>query len=176
MKLLVIAASWVAGTAVALQWSMPSAALGSFLVASGAAVLLLRLNGRTMLPALALAFALLGAMRAEAVPQLSPPFQPWFEGGVVRVEGLVVDDPESRANALRFRFQAERLNPGDGWREVTGDLLVTVQPSRDLVGERGEASIRYGDRLLLSGTLDDAPVFQGVCHREYGGRAGGPPR
>ncbi len=172
MKLLVISASWVAGTAMALHSDIPLAALVSFLAAFGAAALLLRLNGRTMLPALALAFALLGAMRAEAAPQLLPPFLPWLGEGNVQVEGLVVDDPESRANALRFRFQAERLDPGNGWQEVTGDLLVTVQPSTELVGERGEAYIRYGDRLLLSGSLDEAPVFQEFDYREYLARQG----
>ena len=172
MRLLVIAASWVAGTAVALHWGMPLAASASLLAASGAAALLLRLNGRTMLPALALAFALLGAMRAESLPLPSQPFQPWLAEGTVLVDGLVVDDPESRASALRFRFQVERLDTGSGWREVTGDLLATVQPSAELLGERGESYIRYGDRLLLSGSLDEAPEFQDFDYRDYLARQG----
>ena len=41
--------------------------------------------------------------------------------------------------------------------DVDGGILVTAEPSSQLIQARQESSIRYGDLLVLQGKLDEAP-------------------
>ena len=157
MKLSVVAASWVAGVAIALYGDIPIAAIGLFLVATGSLTLLFWRHRWHLLFPIAISFALLGALRVELAAPPSVGVQPWLGVPDLTVEGLVVEDPELRDNAVRFRFRTRRVDPGSGWRDAPGDILVTARPSSDLLQERRAPYIRYGDLLVLRGSLQEPP-------------------
>ena len=172
MKLLVVSAFWVTGVAAALLWEVLVAVLTLFLVASGALALLFWLKKWSLLPPVAIAFLLLGTLRVELAATPPVEFQPWLGMKGLAVEGLVVEDPEPRDSLVRFRFRARRISTGDGWQEVRSDILVFARPSAELAQSRQAPHIRYGDILVLRGSLDEAPVFQDFDYREYLARQG----
>ena len=164
MRLLVVSASWVAGVAVALHWSTPVAALGLFLVASGALALLFWLRRWNLLFPIAIAFVILGTLRVELAAPPSEVFQPWLEVEDLEVKGLVIEDPEARGSVVRFRFQVRQVNPGTDWQDADGNILVFARLSPD---------IRYGDRLVLRGRLEEPPDdLEGFDYRDYLARQG----
>ncbi len=172
MRLLAASAAWVAGVAVAVQWDVSTTALGLLLVPTTVLGVLFRRMGWNLLFPLALASMLLGMGRVELAGPPLLGLQPWIGVNDLKVEGVVVEDPEVRGSALRFRFQVQRVNSGDGWLDTPGDILVTASPSEDLLGSRNTLYIRYGDRLVLQGTLDAAPAFEDFDYQEYLARQG----
>ena len=144
MRLLVASAAWVAGGAIALQWHTPLAAAGLFLVASGTLGLLFWLRKWNLLLPVAVSLMLLGMLRVGVTTPPSEGLQPWIGVTDLQVEGTVLEDPEARGSAVRFRFRVWRISSGDGWLDVTGDVLVTTRPSDKLVRERKAPYIRYG--------------------------------
>jgi competence protein ComEC len=78
----------------------------------------------------------------------------------VRIQGLIVDDPEPAGAFTRFRLRAEAIASDDTLAPATAYVQVTLRPSADLVAARDEPYLRYGDRVLLEGTLE-APSSDG---------------
>ena len=172
MRILVVSASLVCGVAVALNWSVPLIVVGLFLTTSAALAVLFRLRGWNLILPVAVGFVLLGMLRVELAAPPSEGIQPWLGVKDAKVEGQVLEDPEARGSAVRFRFKVVRIDPGGGWQEAQGEVLVTAGPSEELLGEREAPYIRYGDRLTLQGGLTEAPVFQDFDYREYLARQG----
>ena len=167
MKLTLLAAAWLGGLALAYRWyaADPTPAL----LLAGAALTLALLCRRLRLspwPALLLALLLLGLWRYETVnvapPDLFPP-----GGGAATVRGRIVNDPEATATRIKFRLALTEINRGRDWQPQAGRILVYAQPPAALVGAREHPWFRYGDRLELSGTLQNPEPFAGFDYPAY---------
>ena len=83
--------------------------------------------------------------------------KPYAGASGVQVAGVVADYPGGPGSALTFRLSAERLRVGDesGWRDVSGDIRVTARVPASLASSREPPLLRYGDRLILDGVLEE---------------------
>ncbi|MFQ5860670.1 MAG: DNA internalization-related competence protein ComEC/Rec2 [Dehalococcoidia bacterium] len=172
MKLVLLALSWVLGVLLGLQLTV---ALIPFLLLLGGALALgvvlafwQRVRLAALLPLvllLGLAWSQWGATPQEGLARFHGP-------DPLSLQGLVVSDPEPRGRALRFVLEAQAVDRGEGWQEAQGKVMVYAQPSAELVQQRDEPFFRYGDRLLLQGTLKEPPRFEGFDYQEYLARQG----
>ena len=172
MRLLAVSVGWVVGVALALQWDVPLVSLMLLLGSSGLLALVFVIRKWGLLIPVALAALILGMLRVGALPSTTPELGSWLGLDGVAVEGVIGETPEARGAASRFLFHLERVNDGSGWQEVSGGVLVTASPSLELIRQREAPLFRYGDRLLLDGELEEAPVFADFNYREYLARRG----
>ena len=172
MRLLAVSVGWVTGVVLALQWNVPFVSLMLLLVSSGLLVLVFWIRKWSLLIPVALAALIVGMLRVGVLPPPPPELGPWLGLDGVEVEGVIGEPPEIRGTASRFLLHLERINDGSGWQDVSGGVLVTASPSLDLTRQREAPFFRYGDRLLLDGELEDAPVFADFNYREYLARRG----
>ncbi len=182
MTLVWLIIAWATGIWLARwAWSLgavscdsPGPFIWAGLLALPAVVLVVSRNRPSWrLPAAAILFLLLGALRFQLSPFL-PCFSPAdlaFHNGSLdnpawaTVTGVVVKPPEARDTRVRIRLRAESLtlaNQGDPL-PVDGDALLTVDRALGL---------RYGDRIAVRGRLEEAPVFEDFDYREYLARQG----
>ncbi len=152
------------------------------LAALGLLILILRFAARAFLShlslprltipvpvaALLLAFALGGARFTAAQPDLDDPTYIAsynHSQAVYRVTGALLSPPERSDRYVRLRLSVESLLPEglDEAQTVRGSLLVTDWDLGDW---------RYGDRLQVTGVLEDPPEGEGFSYREYLERQG----
>ena len=126
---------------------------------SGLLILLSWIRKWDLLIPVALAALIVGMLRVGVLPSPPPELGPWLGLDGVAMEGVVGDTPEARGAASRFLVHLERINDGSGWREVSGGVLVTASPSVEQTRQREAPFFRYGDRLLLDGELEEAPIY-----------------
>ena len=172
MRLLAVSVGWIAGVALALQWDVPFVSAVLLLGSSGLLILVSWIRKWSLLIPVALAALVLGMLRVGVLPSPPPELGSWLGPDGVAVEGVIGETPEARGTASRFLVHLERIDDGSGWREVSGGVLVTASPSLDLTRQRDAPFFRYGDRLLLDGELEEAPVFADFNYREYLARRG----
>jgi len=118
--------------------------------------------------ALQLALALGGARYQLSMPDPGDPgFIAYYNDleTAYQVEGRLLSPPEMTDRYARLRLEVESLRPVEGGETlpVRGSLLVTDW-------DRGEWS--YGDRLRLSGILEEPPQGESFSYREYLRRQG----
>ncbi len=125
------------------------------------------------MPALLLAAAVLGALRVEYLSTQDASSLATYHGrGAVLVRGVVSSDPEAAGAATRFRFSVRQVGESGLWREKTGDVLVTLRESAEVVLQRDRPYFRYGDRLLLEGFLEPPPVLGDFDYAAFLARQG----
>lgn len=197
MPLLLLSLAFLAGIALAgilpsgIPWashlpadSLPVSLTGWLLLATlGLVMVVLRPAARLLnihfpaltrpripvpLAALLLAFALGGARCTAAQPDLNDPAQIAFYNHpetTYRVTGVLLVPPEASDRSIRLRLSAERLVQEEQGIEqaVHGSLLVTDWDLGDW---------RYGDRLEVTGLLEDPPEGEGFSYRGYLARQG----
>lgn len=123
------------------------------------------------LTALFLAF-FLGAARFQlAQPEITPGFIAWYNAGEasvaspVLVSGVVDKPPDLRDRYINLILRVESIQV-EGEADpikVSGMLLARVAP--------GEGW-RYGDRLIMTGLLEQPPEYEGFSYRDYLARKG----
>ena len=152
------------------------AALGLALVVLRPVVRLLNIHFPTLtrshipvpLAALLLAFALGGARFVAAQPDLNDPSYIAFYNhpeATYRVTGVLLAPQEASDRYVRLSLSAERLVQEEQGIEqsIYGSLLVTDWDLGDW---------RHGDRLEVTGILEDPPDGEGFSYREYLQRQG----
>ena len=173
MRLLTLAAAFVAGIWLAdrLAISVPGLSLLALAGLLGTALLFsLR---RSLLPALLVVAIVAGALRVEALgPRGEGPLLAYHGRAPLQIEGVVVGDPTPRGVAATLRLSAKRINTGDGWVDTTGEVLVTLRESVELVRSREPPYFRYGDRLQLTGPLASPQPLEGFDYPTYLARQG----
>ena len=172
MTLLSLAAAFLAGVYLGTGLEPPAAALGLFALSALLLTLLLVIMRLRPLPALLLLAVVLGALRVTAPLAAETELAAHHSQGPLRLDGVVVSDPEAAATSIRFRLQADRINPGDGWTPISGDVLVTMRESIELARLRDSPHVRYGDRLLLEGALEAPPELKGFDYPVFLARQG----
>ena len=166
MTLVYLAIAWLAGIALAKAISLPWQVLPLLGLAAFLGLLLWRENRRVRLGALCMLMLALGAGRLLlAVPHFDETsLATYNDAGCVRLEGIVVGEPDEREYYTNLRVRAERLALPDGTElEVEGMVLVKA----DCYPQR-----HYGDRILVEGLLETPPVFEEFSYREYLARQG----
>jgi competence protein ComEC len=108
------------------------------------------------LAGVALLALLLGAGRgALATPVQLPP---GISGQVVTVSGWVDDDPVDHKTSRRVTVRLDHLVTDDG--DMSSDLGIEAVVY-------GMTPVHYGDLVLLTGTLQEAPRFDQFDYRAY---------
>ena len=187
MRLLHLTAAWVGGLLLGSLLHPPLWTILVPLVALPAIGLLVIVVGRRssgswgnmqggrrlglFVATLLAALFLLGLLRSDA-SESPPAFLPDETQSSVRLDGTIAGPPESRGSALRFVLQACSIDRGDGWEDLTVDVLVTARPTPELVSLRREPHLRYRDRLILEGSLAMPPVLETFDYRDYLARQG----
>ena len=161
---LVLGWCWLAGVYLAGPIQLPLSLAAAF---GFAAVLLGLLHRRTpgaLLVGCGIAALLAGLLRcqAAAAPQSGADLA-GFNGQVVQIRGVVVDEPVPRGRWGELTVATDQVASGGGWRSVAGQTLVRTD---------WLAGWRYGDRLELAGRLEEPPEFDGFSYRDYLARQG----
>ena len=170
MRLLYLTSAWVGGLLLGLLLELPFWAVFLSLLAVFVAALLTialgRRSFRVFVAALLVVLFLLGMIRSDT-SEYPLAFMAEDARQEVRLDGIVADQPERSGNSLRFVFQTSSIDEGDGWAELTADVLVTARPDPELVSLRREPHVRYGDRLMLAGSLAAPPVLDTFDYRDH---------
>ncbi len=166
MKLVAFAAAWIAGLIVGLEADVYLPALVFLSTAAVLLACLLRIRGFSPWPAILIVVALMGLVRVEAsagkgYPGPSDALKP------IIVYGLVVSDPEVSGTGVEFTISVEAVDMGNGLEEGRGRVKVFARPPGELVQSREEPYFRYGDRLELTGMLEEPPVLGDFDYRAY---------
>ena len=152
----VLAVSFIGGLLLWEAWNAPIAAVGLLTAAAVLLVALSRSARVSLLPALAVAAALLGLLRAGLVEPLGAELLPYHDERATVAEGLVVDQPTDHGGAYSFRLSVDRIRTGRDatWLDVSGDVRITARPTVALTEFRSPPFFRYGDRLEIRGRLE----------------------
>ena len=152
----ILAAAFVAGALLADARDFPTLPVALICLAAALLVALSASLRISVLPALALAAALLGLLRMGMVEAPGADLLPHHGAGAVEVRGLVVERPATHGPALGFRLSADRIRArGDSaWLPVSGDVRVAAMPTSALAESRDAPFLRYGDYLELRGRLE----------------------
>lgn len=174
MKLTAPAAAWLVGLALAHGWydAAPSAVLflaGAFL----AAALLCAVARVNVWPAALIGLCLLGVWRYEIAEPPPPP--PVESSAPVHLRGRIANDPESTATRVKFALEIESIARKTragapewaGQTERAGKVLVYARPESAPTRNREAPYFRYGDRLELSGTLQNPEPIEGFDYPAY---------
>ena len=90
----------------------------------------------------------------------------------IAANGTVISDPEAAGSAIRFRFRVDGIKVGLRSEPASGDLLVTMMPTADIVRSRDLPRLRYGDLLLLEGRIQPPPEPEEFGYPAYLARQG----
>lgn len=163
LPLVAVTATWLLGLALASAFSLPRTTLTISTLIPLFGILLWRRHSGPRLAFACALFALLGALRYPP-PIEHDPLARYIGLEKVGVEGVVTAEPEMRNGETRARLQVEQvIAPDAGPLFVESDLLAQLPRF---------ASVAYGDRLLITGTLTAPPVFAHFDYREYLARRG----
>ncbi len=151
-----VAAGFIAGLIIGSRWDVPFGAVYLFVLASILLAVLLVSIRRSALPALVLAAALLGLLRAGMVEPLGAELQPHHGAPRSEVQGVVTDDPTGSGSILTFRLTTERIrrDVDSPWVRVSEDVRVTGRVPSEIAAARETPYIKYGDRLVLTGSVE----------------------
>ncbi len=139
--------------------TLPGPLLAAMGCAAVAAAALGRRRRALWLPALLLAGLVLGAGRyASERPPSGPGGVAYYLNRDITLTGTVDAEPEPLGRSLNVRMKVESVTFGGRSRRVVG--LVQARLS-------GYSVVGYGDRLILSGTLQPPPDLPGSARGSY---------
>jgi len=174
MTLLYLTLAWAGGILLShLLWSQGvigcETPFWPFALASGTVavtLILLRRQPAARLAAAAALFLLLGMWRYDArplTPCVTPADLAFYNWRQAMIEGVIVGYPDGRESSTNYVLSAETLSIGGQTRPVRGEALVQA---------RRFPAYSYGDRLRVTGRLQDPPVFDDFDYRAYLARQG----
>ena len=165
MKLVYLAAAWIAGLLLGMGMDFPLTAVGLIalaIVAGGAALAVLRLPATV--PVFLAGMVLLGALRVD----LSSAHSALQAGsGPTEVRGTITSDPAQSSTGAVFDFEVEEADVGTGWAPQTDRIRVVAGPPATLVQTRKAPYFQYGDRLALTGELVEPEPFGDFDYAAY---------
>lgn len=154
-------------------WAWGAGALGALLLAAAERFVAQRgwVRAWRRVSPLALGWLLLAGVLGAARLTFSLPAAPepgdlaaYVERGPLRLEGVILSDPEASGERVWVRVRAQRLALGEGdFQPVEGQLQAGLPAVQDW---------RYGDRVLLTGRLQPPPNFAGSDYGQFLSRQG----
>ena len=169
-----LAGALVAGLLAGARWDAPTIAAALFAMSAALAVFLSASLRISLIPALAaLAFAL-GALRAGLVDEPGAELARYHDSARIELAGAIADDPKESAGASTFTLRAEgvRRDSESERTPVLSLVRVTAAPTAEIAERRAPPLFRYGDRLILSGRLQDPPILDDFDFAAYLERQG----
>ena len=109
---------------------------------------------------------LIGIIRVEAAED-PPILQATDRLHPITIQGLVANDPELAASGVEFILEVETIDKGVELEDGEGRIIVFTRPPRELVQVRESPYFRYGDRLELTGNLEEPPILEEFDYRAY---------
>ena len=165
MKLAALVAAWVAGAWLGLRVDAAPLPVLLLLLAVIPAGILLRLTRLSLWPAALVGLLLLSLMRVEAT-EVSPTPLVSQDSQPVAVQGRVINDPEATRRQAKFLLAVEAIDVGGGLEPLDGRVLVYADPPESLLTWRAPF-LRFGDALLVEGTLERPKPFGGFDYPAY---------
>jgi len=174
MTLLYLTLAWAGGILLShLLWSQgaigcetPAWPFGLAAGLAAAALILMRRQPSARLVAAAALFLLLGAWRYDAhpfAPCPTPADLAFYNGQAsqgpeIVVEGIITGYPDARDSYTNYIVSAETLTIGGQTRPVRGQALIKA---------RRFPAYGYGDRLRVTGRLQEPPVFDDFDYKAF---------
>ena len=187
MKLLYLTAAWVGGLLLGLAVQPPIWVLILLLVALPGLILAwfvlsgiraVDWRGFRMPKLWTIVFAVLvpavflaGILRANALDSPTPLADDKL-GRESVVVGTIAEPPERTGSAYRFVLKADSISHGQGLEDFDADVMVSIGPHEEHTIRNEAPQFRYGDRLILEGTLEHPPVLDTFDYRDYLARQG----
>ncbi len=176
MRLPAFAGAMVLGVLVGQKLGGSPTATALFLLAAALTVPLAvslrwRLLPVLMLPALAVGMLRAGTVERDYTDSLAQ----FHRAPAVEVEGVVLSQPDLAGQASRLRLTVERVRDertGPDWTRVEGSVMVTLTETVEIAGVRDRPFFRYGDRLVLTGSLEPPPDLDDFDYPAYLARQG----
>ena len=156
MKLVTLAAGWIAGILLGLELDVYLPAVVLFAIGAVSLALLLWSKGVSLWAPLLAVVLLLGLLRVE-VSEGPDSLLAAVGPGPVTILGTVVDDPELSGPGVEFTVSVHSVEGVEGLQKGRGKIRVFARPPRELVQARDEPYFRYGDVLELTGRLEEPP-------------------
>jgi competence protein ComEC len=179
MTLLYLTLAWACGILLShLLWSQgaigcetPAWPFGLAAGLAAAVLVLLRRRPPARIVTAAALFLLLGAWRYDAhpfAPCPTPADLAFYNGQASQgpkavVEGIIAGYPDARETSTNYVLSAETLTIGGQTRPVRGQALMQA---------RRFPAYSYGDRLRVTGRLQEPPVFNDFNYQAYLARQG----
>ncbi len=151
-----ILAALVAGVGVGVWFGWPQSSAWPLLMLALAALgfaLAFRLFGLPAGPMLLAAAVVFGVWRAESAAE--PALPAVLTGSKITATVLIADAPETSGSRYRFRGRVVAdADGGVGSLPSSANLLVYTLPPDELVVQRSQPFLRYGDTLRVSGSVE----------------------
>ena len=169
-----LAGALVAGLLIGAGWDAPPAALALFAIAAVFALALSASLRIPLIPALAALALAAGTLRASWTDEPGAALVPYRAAERIELAGTIADDPKESAGAATFTLRAESVRRDSETERtpVSGLVRVTAAPTSEIAQSRAPPLFRYGDRLLLSGRLQDPPELDDFDFPAYLERQG----
>lgn len=164
MRIVYLALAWVLGLIIGFSLKVNSPPILWIILlgfASGVLYYLWPLSTKRILCLLVIAF-LLGLLRTYLVP-IQGAIAQYNNAGLVLVEGIVVEVPETTDTQTRFIMEAEQVQSSAVWSPTNGKILVVSIPKPEL---------RYGDRVRIGGILLNPGRYDTFSYADYLARNG----
>ncbi|MGD0855969.1 MAG: DNA internalization-related competence protein ComEC/Rec2 [Dehalococcoidia bacterium] len=160
MPLLYVSVAWLigilAGSVIAVPAWAPAVGLLLFIPA-----IFIGSRRRVLIVCGFCLLALLGGVlryQSSVPPTDSTSLQFYNGRGIVRVEGSISNPPETQKTSVEFRLSANSITVDNLTYGVSGDVLVHAPFYKQL---------HYGDRIRLTGKLENPPQFNEFDYRNY---------
>jgi competence protein ComEC len=166
MPLVYLGTGWFIGIALASALHLPIEFLLPAFLVPIVGLVLWKDNHRARLIWISVIFAICGGIWFTfRSPRFDQNSLSTYNGiGPVTLEGVIDADPDMRDTYLNLRVNADRLTlPDRSSRPIEGAALV--RPARP-------ATVRYGDRVRVSGQLTAPPEFATFNYADYLARQG----
>lgn len=118
-------------------------------------------------PGVLLVFLALGGARyAVSQPLLTPQSLAWYNGKNVTLDGWICFPPETVSSGTRLDISVDRIQTtasSTSGQSISGKVRVTIPPGRKW---------RYGERVRLSGDLNEPADYADFSYKDYLTRQG----
>ncbi len=165
----IVAATLVVGLLLGGRWDIDGGALGLFIFASLALIVLSASLRRSVLPAVVLAAILVGLLRGGSVDVPGGELTPYRDISGTVVRGMVIDDPTGFGTTATFTVSVDQIQTrvGHPWAHASGRVLVTAHATPEQVDTREPPLFRYGDTVELKGQLESPPQLDNFDFPAY---------
>ena len=162
MALIYLSGAWVAGIFLGAKLDLPPALIAIGLLPLPLLLFFRQRRKQIILASVCLIAFLGGALcyQASLPPEDGSHISSYREEKAleVSIEGMVITDPEVRDNCTHLRLSVSRIEAGEEWREVSGDILLFAHHY---------PQYQYGDVLRVRGELETPAQLDDFDYQGY---------
>lgn len=160
MALIFLSCAWVAGIFLGSKFSLPPAIVLTSLIPLPLLLFIRHRHKIIILTSLCFIALFAGALRFQSsIPAYDESCLHFYNGGkTLEIRGIVDSDPDIRDKTTHLRLKAIEIKPDNQWHEVSGSVLLFVPRY---------PAYRYGDMLLVRGTLETPRELSDFDYKDY---------